>query len=71
MLAAIGGLGGLLLGLGIAWLLGIALPTLPAHVTWRYVASAELIAVAVGLIAGVWPARRAVRLDPVEALRTE
>lgn len=71
VLAAIGGLGGLLLGLGIAWLLGIALPTLPAHVTWRYVASAELIAVAVGLIAGVWPARRAARLDPVEALRTE
>jgi putative ABC transport system permease protein len=71
VLAAIGGLAGLLLGLGIAWLLDLALPALPVHITWSYVVIAEVLAAGVGLIAGVWPARHAAGLDPVEALRTE
>jgi putative ABC transport system permease protein len=71
VLAAIGGLAGLLLGLGVAWLLTFAVPALPVHITWSYVLIAELLAAAVGLAAGVWPARHAAGLDPVEALRTE
>lgn len=71
VLAAIGGVAGLGLGLGIAWLLLLAVPGLPVHVTWTYVMIAELLAATVGLLAGVWPARGAARMDPVEALRTE
>ncbi len=71
VLAAVGGLAGLVLGLGIAWLLTTAIPALPVHVTWFYVLVAEALAAAVGLLAGVWPARHAAGLDPVEALRTE
>ena len=71
VLAAIGGLGGLILGTGGAWLLGMLVPALPTHTSWGYVLAAEFLAATVGLAAGVFPARRAAMMKPVEALRTE
>ncbi|MGD2054021.1 MAG: ABC transporter permease [Gammaproteobacteria bacterium] len=71
VLAAIGGLSGLVLGIGIAQLLHLALPALPVHTPMLYVVLAEGVAVVIGLLAGVLPARRAALLDPVEALRSE
>ena len=71
VLALIGGLAGLVLGMGGAWLLGFLVPALPTHTSWAYLFAAELLAAAVGLLAGVLPALRAAALNPVDALRSE
>jgi putative ABC transport system permease protein len=70
-LSAIGGLLGLALGIGVAQLLHLAVPALPVQTPLSFVLLAEGVAVFIGLAAGVLPARRAARLDAVEALRAE
>ena len=71
VLSALGGLFGLLLGVGIAQLLHLLLPALPVHTPLSFIVLAENIAIAIGLLAGVLPARRAARLNAVDALRAE
>ncbi|MGE3157647.1 MAG: ABC transporter permease [Xanthobacteraceae bacterium] len=70
VLSLFGGLVGVLLGLGLAWLAtaGLQVPFLidPAIVLIAFGFSAF-----VGVIFGYFPARRAARLDPIEALRHE
>jgi len=71
LLSALGGFAGLALGVGIAQGLHLLFPALPVHTPWLYALLAELTAVSIGLAAGVGPAMRAARLDPVEALHAE
>lgn len=70
LLSLIGGLIGVLIGAGIAKGLSAAFP-LPTRVTPGLVAAGLFISLLTGLLAGVFPARKAAHLTPVEALRYE
>jgi putative ABC transport system permease protein len=70
-LATLGGLLGVGVGIGLCELIRIVIPGLPVHTPPEFVALAVSVSLAVGLLAGVTPARRAAHLDPIEALRTE
>jgi putative ABC transport system permease protein len=70
-LSTLGGLAGVGVGAGICGLLRVIVPGLPVHIPLVFVALAVTVSLAIGLAAGVTPARRAALLDPIEALRTE
>jgi putative ABC transport system permease protein len=70
ILTIVGGLLGVALGAGVAWLVRVLLDV-PTIVPPSAVALSLLVAGGVGLIFGIYPAMRAARLDPVEAMRHE
>ncbi len=70
LLTAVGGLIGIALGVGGSLAVDAFSPV-PAVIAWWSPALAFGVSAAVGVFFGVAPARRAGRLDPVTALRTE
>ncbi|HWF88691.1 MAG TPA: FtsX-like permease family protein, partial [Pyrinomonadaceae bacterium] len=71
MLTFLGGVLGVLLAVGISRLLMLLIPDMPASIpTWAVVTGLS-VSIGVGLIFGVWPAKKASKLDPIECLRYE
>ena len=70
-LTGAGGVIGVSLGMGISFLINKLLPNLPSAVPLWSVVAAVMASMSVGLFFGIYPAMKASRLDPVEALRFE
>ena len=70
-LSTVGGVAGLIIGASVAWLLKLLISGLPVNIPWDYVLGALCLSILIGLAAGVIPAMRAAKLNPVDALRTE
>jgi putative ABC transport system permease protein len=70
LLAATGGTVGVALAVGIAQIVRAATP-IPISTPFFAITIALLLSTAVGLFFGIYPAMRAARLDPIEALRAE
>ena len=68
VICQIGGAGGIILGLIIGNLVGVALGA-GFVAPWEWMLLAVVVCIVVGLGAGLYPASRASRLDPIEALR--
>src|SRR4051812_6306394 len=69
-LSTVGAIIGIVLGIIAAKIISMNTPLPSAIAPWSIVA-ATLLGLVVGIISGVYPARRASRLDPIEALRQE
>jgi putative ABC transport system permease protein len=70
VLASVGGA----TGVAIAWLVAVAVrsfTSVPMALPWTSVVIGVGLSATVGLFFGIYPARRASRLDPIEALRVE
>lgn len=70
-LSMAGGFIGVLLGMLIIRVIAVVLPALPVELAWAYIAAAFIVSILIGAAAGVVPAMKAARLEPLEALRTE
>ncbi|GAB3718521.1 ABC transporter permease [Spirosoma flavus] len=73
VICLLGGIGGVLLGLGVGNLISSLISEGEGTfvVPWAWMGLGIVVCITVGLFAGIYPAVRASRLDPIEALRYE
>lgn len=63
-----GGVLGIIAGFALAYTAGTFIGFMPG-ITWQIAATGLVISLAVGVLFGAWPAFKAARKDPIEALR--
>ncbi len=68
VICQLGGLGGIVLGLLLGNLVALGLGS-GFIAPWNWIVMAFIVCIVVGLVAGLYPANRASKLDPIEALR--
>ena len=71
VLTALGGLMGMTFGWLVSQVVHAIFPSLPTSVPLWAAVLGIVVSVGIGLFFGIWPAYKAARLDPVEALRYE
>jgi putative ABC transport system permease protein len=71
VLTLVGGIIGILIGAGISTLVRTLVPSVPATLSYLWVAIGFTISVGVGLFFGYYPANMAANLDPINCLRYE
>jgi putative ABC transport system permease protein len=69
-LSAVGGVIGVILGSGLTLALRYGI-SMPATLSLFWIVTALVLCALIGIVFGVYPAWKAARLDPVEALRYE
>jgi putative ABC transport system permease protein len=70
LVSIIGGILGVLLGIGAAKAISTA-AEIPTMISWWSIILSFGVAASIGLIFGIFPAKKAAQLDPIEALRTD
>jgi putative ABC transport system permease protein len=70
-LTFLGGVIGVILAVGVSKIIALLLPALPSAIPLWAVVTGLVVSIFIGLVFGVWPARKASRLDPIECLRYE
>ena len=70
-LTGLGGIAGIFVGWVISTVVHLTVPAIPSSVPMWAVATGFSVSVGLGLVFGLWPAVKAARLDPIDALRYE
>jgi putative ABC transport system permease protein len=70
-LSGLGGIVGIIFSILVTLLISALVPSLPSTVPMLAVAAGFSVSVMIGVFFGVWPAMKAAKLDPVDALRYE
>jgi putative ABC transport system permease protein len=70
VIGQLGGLAGIVFGILAGNLMSVILDS-PFIVPWIWIISGIVLCLVVGLISGIFPALKAAKLDPIEALRYE